>query len=129
MRLSVSASFLAGDLFDGLPKKIAGRVDVITLHPPYVARDEVDELPDEIKSWEPAHTLTDESHDGLGLIRRTIREAPAWLRPNGWLLMEVDPDRAREVTPLYRRGGFRDVKSTKGGDLKVTRVIVGRRVP
>ena len=45
----------------------------------------------------------------------------------GWLLMEVDPDRARDVMPVYRRGGFRDVESTKGGSLKVTRVIVGRR--
>jgi len=41
--------------------------------------------------------------------------------------MEVDPDRAKDVMPIYRRGGFREVKSTKGGDLKVTRVIVGRR--
>jgi hypothetical protein len=40
--------------------------------------------------------------------------------------MEVDPDRGREVMPLYRRGGFRDVKSTKGGPVRVTRVIVGR---
>ena len=50
-----------------------------------------------------------------------------WLRPGGWLLMEVDPDRAREVMPVYRQGGFRGVKSTKGGELKVTRVIVGKR--
>jgi hypothetical protein len=40
--------------------------------------------------------------------------------------MEVDPDRSRDVMPVYRAGGFRDVKSTKGGELKVTRVIVGR---
>ncbi len=124
--LDLPARFLVGDLFDALPKKLRGRVDVITLHPPYVARDEIDALPDEIRSWEPAHTLTDRSTDGLGLIRRTIREASAWLRSGGWLLMEVDPDRAREVMPLYRRGGFREVKSTKGGPLRVTRVIVGR---
>jgi hypothetical protein len=28
--------------------------------------------------------------------------------------------------PVYRRGGFREVKSTKGGPLRVTRVIVGK---
>jgi hypothetical protein len=28
---------------------------------------------------------------------------------------------------VYTAGGFRDVQSTKGGELKVTRVIVGRR--
>jgi release factor glutamine methyltransferase len=125
--LDLSARFLRGDLFDALPKKLRGKVDVITLHPPYVAKDEIDTLPDEIRDWEPVHTLTDHSGDGLGLIRRTVAEAPAWLRRGGWLLMEVDPDRARDVMPVYRRGGFEDVKSTKGGPLRVTRVIVGRR--
>ena len=125
--LDLDVRFVVGDLFDGLPKKLRGTVDVVTLHPPYVARDEIETLPEEIRAWEPEHTLTDRSADGLGLIRRTIREAPAWLRSGGWLLMEVDPDRGREVLPLYRRGGFREVKSTKGGPVKVTRVIVGRR--
>jgi release factor glutamine methyltransferase len=125
-RLGLDVRFVAGDLFDALPRKLRGRVDVITLHPPYVARDEIETLPDEIRRWEPAHTLTDRSADGLGLIRRSVREAPDWLRSGGWLLMEVDPDRARDVMPVYRRGGFRDVRSTKGGPLRVTRVIVGR---
>ena len=125
-RLGVKARFTTGDLFDAVPKRLTGTVDVITLHPPYVAKGEIDDLPDEIKAWEPVHTLTDQSDDGLGLVRRAVREAPAWLQTGGWLLMEVDPDRARDVMPVYRRGGFRGVKSTKGGDLKVTRVIVGR---
>jgi release factor glutamine methyltransferase len=125
-RLGLGARFLAGDLFDPLPRKLRGSVDVISLHPPYVAADEIDDLPDEIKGWEPVHTLTDQSDDGLGLVRRAVDEAPAWLRRNGWLLMETDPDRARDVKKVYRRGGFRDVESTKGGWLKVTRVVVGR---
>jgi release factor glutamine methyltransferase len=102
-------------------------VDVISVHPPYVAKHEIEDLPDEIKAWEPVHTLTDNSDDGLGLVRRTVDEGPAWLRKNGWLLMETDPDRARDVKKVMRAGGFRDVQSTKGGELKVTRVIVGRR--
>jgi release factor glutamine methyltransferase len=125
--VGVRATFEVGDLFGGLPKKLRGRVDVITVHPPYVAEHEVSDLPDEIKEWEPVHTLTDNSDDGLGFVRRTIEEAPAWLSKKGWLLMETDPDRARDVKREFRRGGFRDVESTKGGDLKVTRVIVGRR--
>jgi release factor glutamine methyltransferase len=126
-RLGLRARFRQGDLFGALPRELRGRVDVITLHPPYVARDEISDLPDEIRAWEPPHTLTDQSDDGLGLIRRTVDGSPAWLRRGGWLLIEVDPDRAREVIPVYRQGGFRDVKSTKGGELRVTRVIVGRR--
>jgi release factor glutamine methyltransferase len=126
-RLGLKARFVAGDLFAPLPRRLRGTVDVISIHPPYVARDEVADLPDEIKDWEPPHTLTDNSDDGMGIVRRAVDEAPAWLRANGWLLMETDPDRAREVRRAFLQGGFRDVASTKGGELKVTRVIVGRR--
>jgi len=126
-RLGLGARFAAGDLFAPLPKKLRGTVDVITVHPPYVARDEVADLPDEIRAWEPEHTLTDQSEDGLGLVRRTVEECPRWLRANGWLLMETDPDRAREVKREMRVGGLRDIESTKGGHLKVTRVVVGKR--
>jgi release factor glutamine methyltransferase len=124
--LGVKAKFGAGDLFEPVPKKLRGRVDVITIHPPYVARGELRDLPDEIKDWEPAHTLTDRSSDGLGLVRRAVEEAPEWLTPNGWVLMETDPDRARDVRKVMTAGGFRDVKSTKGGSVPITRVIEGK---
>jgi release factor glutamine methyltransferase len=125
--LGLQATFAAGDLFEPVPKKLRGRVDVITIHPPYVAKNELKDLPDEIKEWEPAHTLTDRSADGLGLVRRTVEEAPAWLKANGWVLMETDPDRAKDVRKVMSDGGFRDVRSTKGGPVPITRVIVGKR--
>jgi len=125
-KLGVKAQFGSGDLFGPVPKRLRGKVDVITIHPPYVANDELDDLPDEIRDWEPAHTLTDRSPDGLGLVRRTVDEAPDWLKPNGWVLMETDPDRARDVRKVMAKGGFRDVTSTKGGPVPITRVIVGK---
>src|SRR6478672_11738509 len=125
-RSPILVDLATGAVFGGLPKTIAGNVDVVTVHPPYVAMDEVDDLPDEIKDWEPVHTLTDRSSDGLGFVRQTVDEAPGWLGRKGWLLMETDPDRARDVKRVMADGGFSDVRSTKGGDLKITRVIVGR---
>jgi release factor glutamine methyltransferase len=126
-RLRIRARFVRGDLFGGLPKDLVGRVDVITLHPPYVPSVELKDLPEEIREWEPAHTLTDRSRDGLSLIGRTAREAPDWLSPNGWLLLEVSTDRVKDVKPVLLRAGFRDVRSTKGGVLPITRVIVAKR--
>jgi len=101
-------------------------VDVITLHPPYVARDELRELPEEIRRFEPVHTLTDRSADGLGLVGRTASEGPRWLKPGGWLLVEVSPDRARSAASVLRRNGFGEVRSTMDRGFKVTRVLVGR---
>jgi release factor glutamine methyltransferase len=128
-RLGLAARFVVGDLFGGLPRRLAGRVDVITLHPPYVARAEMRDLPDEITGWEPDHTLTDFSRDGMGLLTRAVKEAPGWLKLKGWLLVEVSPDRANSVKKVFLAGGFRDAQSTKGGALKVTRVVVGRLPP
>jgi release factor glutamine methyltransferase len=125
-RLDVGVRFVRGDLFGALPRAILGTVDVITLHPPYVAAHEIDDLPDEIREWEPVDTLTDHSDDGMGLVTRTVEEAPMWLRKNGWLLVEVDPDRARDVRRVLVAARYREVRSTKGGELKVTRVVVGR---
>jgi release factor glutamine methyltransferase len=126
-RLRLRATFAVGDLFGALPRSLLGAADVVTLHPPYVARDEIRDLPEEIRRWEPAHTLTDQSLDGLGLVGRTAGEAGEWLRPGGWLLVEVSPDRSRSVATVMRRNGFRDVRSTVDSGFKVTRVMVGRR--
>jgi release factor glutamine methyltransferase len=125
-RLGLRATFVTGDLFGALPSRIRGAVDVITLHPPYVARSELKDLPEEIRRFEPAHTLTDRSIDGLGLVERAAAESGEWLRRGGWLLIEISPDRARAVATRMRRNGFVDVRSTMGGELKVTRVVVGR---
>jgi release factor glutamine methyltransferase len=121
-----NARFHTGDLLGPLPRGLRGWVDVITLHPPYVPRGEVRDLPLEVRGFEPEHTLTDYSPHGLGLAERTADEAWDWLRPGGWLLLEVSPDRARLVRGLLNRGDYRDVRSTKGWP-EVTRVVVGRR--
>jgi release factor glutamine methyltransferase len=125
-RLRLGGTFLVGDLFGALPGRLHGRVDVITLHPPYVARGELRELPEEIRRFEPVHTLSDRSVDGLGLIGRTAAEAGGWLKPGGWLLVEVSPDRARAVANVLRHNGFTGVRSTMDQGFRVTRVIVAR---
>ena len=125
-RLHLRATFFKGDLFGGLPAELEGRVDVLTLHPPYVARDELRELPEEIRRFEPVHTLSDRSLDGLGLVGRAASGGPRWLKSGGWLLIEVSPDRSRSVASVLRRNGFGDVRSTMDRGFKVTRVLVGR---
>jgi release factor glutamine methyltransferase len=120
-----NVTFLRGDLFAALPKRLKGAVNVITIHPPYVARGEVRELPEEIVRFEPRESITDFSRTGLGLLERVTQEAPHWLSDDGWLLVEVSPDRARSVASLLRGSGFRDIRSTIG-PVRFTRVLVGR---
>lgn len=124
-KLGLDVDFVQGDLFGGVPARLHGVVDVITVHPPYVAEGELEHLPDEIKNFEPVHTLTDHSDDGLGFVERMADEAWDWLCKGGWVCVEIAPDRARSVASILRSEGFADVRSTKGG-MGVTRVVVGR---
>ena len=117
--------FATGDMLAALPRALRGAVQVVTIHPPYVARHEVRTLPVEIRRFEPRHTLTDGSDDGLGLVRRIADDAPAWLRPGGFVLIEIAPYLARATAALLRRGGLRDVRSHRDS-LGVTRVVVGQ---
>ncbi len=121
-----NVEFHRGDMLGPLPRHLRGAVDVITAHVPYVPREEVASLPLEVRGFEPEDTLTDYSEHGLGLLTRVVEEAPEWLRPRGWVLLEVSPDFARGVRGLLLRHGYRDVKSTKGWP-EVTRVVIGRR--
>jgi release factor glutamine methyltransferase len=122
---AANATFRRSDLFAALPGRLRGGVDVVTIHPPYVARGELGDLPAEIRKFEPRTTLTDGSPDGLGLVRRVISEGREWIKPGGWMLIEIIPSEFRSIRPLLRQAGYSDVRSTKG-PLKHTRVIVGR---
>ena len=83
----------------GCRRGLRGAVDVITLHPPYVAKRELRELPEEIRRFEPVHVLTDHSVDGLGLIGRTVAEAGGVAATRG-----MAADRGQPGSRPRRRG-------------------------
>jgi release factor glutamine methyltransferase len=124
-RLS-NARFLEGSAFDPLPSKLRGTVDVIVSHPPYVSTHEIGELPTELLDFEPVESLTDSSPDGLGFVRMLVVESREWLKPDGWLCLEIGPDLARTVRSLLVRAGYRSVRSTKSAS-PYSRVLVAKR--
>ena len=103
-----NASFIVSDMYDSLPSKLRGSVDLIAGHVPYVPIDEIDDLPAEVIDHEPLSTLSDETDDGLVLMRRAIEEAPAWLKPGGWLLLEVSDDLTTVLRRMCRKAGLED---------------------
>ena len=95
-------------MYDSLPRKLRGSVDLIAGHVPYVPIDEIDDLPAEVIDHEPLSTLSDETDDGLVLMRRAIEEAPTWLKPGGWLLLEVSDDLTTLLRRMCRKAGLED---------------------
>jgi ribosomal protein L3 glutamine methyltransferase len=97
-RLERRVRLFESDVFDGLP---AGRYDLIISNPPYEPSGHVDRQAPEFAA-EPrmAH---DGGTDGLAVIRKLLRQAPARLEPHGILAIEVGGLRramAREFAAL-----------------------------
>jgi release factor glutamine methyltransferase len=111
-----NVSFRRGDMYDPLPARLRGNVDVITGHIPYVPSHELDDLPAEVREFEPAYTLTDETDEGLFLIRRAALEAPEWLKHGGWILLEVSEDLAGAVRKICRKAGLENAEVASDED-------------
>ncbi len=121
-----NVKFSLGDMYSALPNHLKGQIDLITGHVPYVPRDEIEDLPAEVKEHEPLYTLSDESDDGLGLMRRAVYEAPAWLKPGGWLLLEVSDDLEGTLRRMCRKAGLED-KGAASDDDDLSIVVEARK--
>lgn len=106
-RAATRVRIVEGDWYAGLPDELRGTVDVIVSNPPYVA--EADELPASVADWEPASALV-AGPDGLDDVRRIVREAPAWLRRPGTLIVELAPEQAAAAVELALAAGFDSAK-------------------
>jgi len=111
-----NVTFRTSDMYGALPARLKGRIDVITGHIPYVPSDEIDDLPAEVREYEPLFTLSDSSLDGLSLIRKAAQEAPEWLKPGGWLLMEISEDLGKKVTRICKQAGFGHIEIASDED-------------
>ncbi|KAB1148145.1 putative protein N(5)-glutamine methyltransferase [Streptomyces luteolifulvus] len=94
-----------GDLFEALPARLRGRVDILAANVPYVPTAEVGLLPAEARDHEPRAAL-DGGTDGLDVLRRVAAEAPRWLAPGGRLLVETSERQADAALDAFTRSGL-----------------------
>lgn len=119
-RLGLDVAVLEGDLLDPLPDDLRGWVDLVVSNPPYVAPDDVADLPPEVRADPPLALV-----GGQEVYERLAEQAARWLRDGGVLAVEVDARRGKEVADLLAET-FMDVRiesDLAGRD----RVVVGRR--
>jgi release factor glutamine methyltransferase len=96
-RLGLDVEVLAGDLVGPLPTELSGAMDLMVSNPPYVTEEEYASLPEEVKA-EPYAALV----GGIEVHRRLVQAAPEWLRPGGWLLVEIGADQGAAVRALFQ---------------------------
>ena len=119
-----------GDLLVALPPEM--RFDLIVSNPPYLSQAEVPTLQPEVRDYEPLLALSGDGDaagpDGTALHRRLLRDAPAHLQPNGWLLLEVGQGQAEIVVAAAQALGY--VETAFRLDLSgIGRVVLARYAP
>jgi len=102
-RLGMPVSFRRANWLEGA----TASYDLIVSNPPYVAADDP-HLP--ALRHEPLAALA-AGPEGLDDIRRIVAQAPAFLRPGGWLLLEHGHEQGQAVCALLAEAGLYGVGS------------------
>jgi release factor glutamine methyltransferase len=91
-----------GDLFGGLPQELEGSIDFVVCNPPYISSGKL--------ANESAHLLVDEPREafdggpyGFSIHKRTIQDAPRFMRAGAWLAMEIGRGQENQIRSLFTR--------------------------
>lgn len=123
--LPVGGSVHDGDLFDALPTRLRGRVQVLAVNAPYVPTEAIRTMPPEARIHEPRLSL-DGGRDGLDFHRRVAVEAIEWLSPDGHLLVETSRRQAAATSSILAAAGL-VVRTVCSEELDGTAVVASRR--
>ncbi len=104
-RLHLPVRFIQGSWLEN----VSDHYHCIVSNPPYVATDDPHLA---TLTHEPLSALVS-GPEGLDDLRCIIRQAPAHLHPDGWLLLEHGWDQAQVVRTLLRQAGFVSVQSRR----------------
>jgi release factor glutamine methyltransferase len=116
-------TFLKGDLFAPLGK--GQKFDLIISNPPYIKSGDIGGLQIEIKAHEPIEAL-DGGEDGLDFYRRICAEAPAFIKDDGILMLEIGDGQAEDIRGLASGAGLKDIRFIKDYS-GIERIFVGRK--
>lgn len=120
-QLGLSVNVVQSHWFRTLPPN---RFNLIVSNPPYIVSDDHHLSEGDVR-FEPRSALT-AGKDGLDDLRLIISQAPEWLAPGGWLLVEHGYDQAGAVQQLFAAAGFEAVMTRKDYGQQ-DRLTIGRQ--
>ena len=97
--LSGRVRFLPGHWFAAVGAQ--ERFETVVSNPPYIAAGEWDELPEDVRSFEPRQALLSGA-GGLDAAREIVDQAPQHLVPGGLIALELAEDRVHQVAGWLR---------------------------
>ena len=105
--LKAEVSFEVHDILTQVPDKL---YDIVVSNPPYVKREELEDLDKNVVEFEPVIALAPDSDDPLLFYKRMVFIAPQMIKPKGVLYWEIHEDLGKECVELLEKGGFNQVE-------------------
>lgn len=122
LNLEDKVSFFAGDLLEPFVKdEYFNSIDVLTCNPPYISSGKLENMPEEIISFEPSMAF-DGGPFGIKILNRIIKEAPKYLCEGGWLAFEVGLGQGELLLKrLEKNKDYKEFKTVKNesGEIRV----------
>ena len=85
------------------------RFDLIVSNPPYISAEDFKDLQREVRDFEPSLALTD-GEDGLTIIEKIVGDAPKFLKPDSFLLLEIGFGQASRVRAMFAPRVWKNVE-------------------
>ena len=120
--LSNRIKFLNRSLNNIFEKKF----DLIVSNPPYIKSNEIKNLTDDIKRYEPRMAL-DGGNDGLDLIKKVIYKSKEILKFKGSLALEIGSKQNKKVSKILFDNSFRIKKVIKDYKKNIRCIIASYR--
>ena len=123
--VSSRTEFIKSDLLNE-PIKMGRKYDILVSNPPYIEAEEINNLMDDVKEYEP-RTALDGGDDGLIFYRKIVSQSIDILKNNGILAFEIGYNQGECVKSLMIENNFKDVRVIK--DLAgLDRVVIGQLI-
>lgn len=105
---NVHVNFFKSNIFS----KVTSKYDLIISNPPYISQTNYEELPTEIKNFEPISALL-ASNNGLFFYNKILQNAKEHLTESGKIYFEIGYDQAEKITEMAKENGFRNIQVFK----------------
>ena len=123
--LTDRVTLMESDLFAALDSQ-QHQFDLIVTNPPYIAADEYEKLPPNVRNFEPAQALL-AGPDGLDIIRNILRDANRFLKINAPLMTEIAYNQTDAVIALFEQSGYLEKIETVKDHLGHHRIVKARK--
>jgi release factor glutamine methyltransferase len=111
-------NFKQSDLFKNLHHDQI--FDIIISNPPYIPTNEIENLQDEVRLYEPRIAL-DGGLDGLDFYRKIAEKSQKFLKNNGDIFLEIGYNQHQDIKNIFENNNFKfiDFKKDLSGIIRV----------